>query len=150
MTRRLHRLPRWQWHGLVASGALLTLTGAAWLALHYTVGAGAGELPHPAEAWLMRLHGLASFVVLFVLGALAAAHIPHGWHMTLRPRGATQRRLGIALCALGALLAATGYALYYFAPDAVRPALGLSHAALGLAAAVLTLWHGSRIGWNRR
>ena len=72
MTRSAHRLAPWQRRLLVGSGVLLLATGLAWLAVHYTVGAGAGEMPAPAEAWLMRLHGLAAFAALFLLGALAA------------------------------------------------------------------------------
>jgi len=100
----------------------------------------------------MRLHGAASFVALFTLGALAAAHVPQGWHTTQRQREPTQRRLGIALCTLGAALAASGYALYYFAPEWLRPGLGIAHASLGGAAALVAAWHARRRGliWRRK
>jgi len=55
--------------------------------------------------------------------------------------------LPIALLALGAALPATallvlsGYALYYFAPESVRPALGWAHAFVGLTMAVLIASH---------
>ncbi len=136
-----HRLPRWQRHALHASGALLLLTGLAWLALHYSVGAGTGELPHPLEAWCLRLHGLVAMLGVFVLGALAAAHIPQGWRLSRRWHLAGQQRTGLLLCGLAALLVLTGYLLYYFAPDDLRPALGWTHAGLGIAMAGLTLWH---------
>ncbi len=89
----------------------------------------------------MRLHGLAAFGALFVLGALAAAHVPQGWRLSARHGLARQRRLGLALCALGAALAATGYALYYFAPESVRPALGWVHTGAGAAMALLLAAH---------
>ena len=41
-----------------------------------------------------------------------------------------------------ALLASSGYALYYFAPESVRPALGWAHAVVGTAMALLLVWHG--------
>lgn len=129
MPRHAHRLARWQRWLLYACGVALLASGAAWLALHY--GPAASELPQPAEAWLMRLHGLAGFGALFMLGVLAAHHVPHGWRLGARHRYAGQRTTGFVLCTLGALLALTGYALYYFAPEAVRPALGWSHATLG-------------------
>lgn len=139
-----HRLPRWQGLALYLSGAALLLSGVVWLALHYSLGGGAGGLPHPLEAWSLRLHGLAAFGGLFVLGALAAAHIPQGWRLSQRRRWAGQRLSGLTLCALAALLVLTGYLLFYFAPEAVRPALGWLHAAVGLAMAVLLLAHRRR------
>lgn len=141
MSRFAHRLSGWQRLALSLCGALLIASGAGWLALHYTLGAGAGELPHPAEAWLIRLHGLAGFGALFMLGVLAAHHVPHGWRLGARHRFARQRTSGLALCTLAALLAASGYALYYFAPEGVRPALGWVHSAFGLAMALLILAH---------
>jgi hypothetical protein len=141
MSRYAHRLAAWQRWLLVGCGTLLLATGLAWLGVHYTIGAGADRLPPPAEAWLMRLHGLAGFAALFLLGAVVADHVPHGWRLGARHRFAGQRGSGLALCAFAALLALTGYALYYFAPEAVRPALGWAHAALGLAMAGLVLHH---------
>lgn len=147
MTRhfpRPHRhnsLPPWQRALLYSSAFLLLATGVIWLALHYVAAAGAGELPHPMEAWMMRLHGFAAFFGLFVLGALAGAHIPQGWRMSGRHRWAQQRGSGVAVCAAAALLAFTGYLLYYFAPDPVRPALGWIHASIGIVMAVLVLLH---------
>src|SRR5437867_3506565 len=94
MTRSPHRIPRWQRLALYTSGATLLASGLSWLALHYAVGAGAGELPHPLEAWLMRLHGLAAFASLFMLGVIAGSHVPHGWRMSARHRWARQRSSG--------------------------------------------------------
>jgi hypothetical protein len=138
-----HRLVRWQRLGLYLTGALLLLTGVGWLGLHYTVGSGAGELPHPLEAWAMRLHGLGAFGGLFVLGMLAAAHVPQGWRLSHRRRWAGQRNSGITLCVLGGLLVLCGYLLYYFASEAVRPALGWAHTVVGAGMAIL-------IGMHRR
>ena len=141
MTRSSHHLPPWQRTWIVTTGVVLLVTGLAWLLVHYSVGGGSGELPHPSEAWLMRAHGLAGFAALFTLGTLAAQHIPHGWRLGARHRHAGQRRTGLVLCTLGALLAATGYALYYFAPEPARPAIGWVHAGLGVSMAALLLAH---------
>ena len=140
--RHVHRLPRWQRDVLYGSGAVLLASGLVWLALHY--GRAADALPSALEAWAMRLHGLAGFAALFVLGALAAAHIPNGWRLSHRMRWAKQRGSGIGLSALAAALALTGYLLYYFAPEGVRPALGWLHSALGVAAAFLVVSHRRR------
>jgi len=141
MSRFAHRLAAWQRLILYACGVLLLVSGGLWLGVHYTIGAGAADLPHPLEAWLMRLHGLASFAALFMLGVLAAHHIPHGWRLGARHRYAKQRGTGIALCTLGSLLALSGYLLYYFAPEAIRPTLGWVHTGFGAAIAFLLLTH---------
>jgi hypothetical protein len=141
MTRPLHRVSRWQRRTLLASGLLLLATGLVWLAVHYSIGAGADRLPHRLEAWSLRLHGLAAFVGLFALGLIAGSHVPQGWRMSARHRFARQRGTGVALCASGALLALTGYLLYYFAPEWLRPGLGWLHAIAGAVMAALLVVH---------
>ena len=141
-----HHLARWQRLSVYAVGALLLATGVVWLALHYLVGAGTGELPHPLEAWALRLHGLAAFAGLFMLGVIAAVHVPHGWRLSRRLRWAHQRGTGLTLCALAAALALSGYLLYYFAPEAIRPALGWLHTAVGVAMALLLALHRRSFG----
>ena len=78
---------------------------------------------------------------MFVLGVLAAAHIPQGWRLSHRRRWEAQRSSGLLLCGIGAALVLSGYALYYFAPESLRPALGWAHAFLGLAMAVFIATH---------
>ena len=143
MTRHAHRLIPWQRRTLYASGALLMATGVAWLAVHYSLGSGSGPdaLPHPIEAWAMRLHGLAAYGGLFALGVIAAGHVPQGWRLSARHRWSHQRSSGVTLFSLGAVLALTGYLLYYFAPESIRPALGWAHAGVGLVTALLLLSH---------
>ena len=142
MRPTVHRVEPWLRTMLVATGALLLASGGVWLALHY--GAETDGLPHPLEAWLMRLHGLASLAAFFTLGGLAATHMPLGWRLSSRRRWAHQRGSGLALCVLGALLALSAYLLYYFAPEGIRPALGWTHAAAGLAMTVLAIRHARR------
>jgi hypothetical protein len=146
----MNALKPWQYRALYASTGVLAASGALWLAVHYLWGAGADQLPHPLEPWLMRLHGAAAFAGLFMAGVLAAAHIPQGWRMTtrnarLRLHKAAQRRTGLALCALGGLGALSGYLLYYFAPEHLRAPIGWGHAALGLALALLVPLHGAHM-----
>lgn len=145
MHRPRNRLPRWQRLTLYTAAVTLTATGVAWLALHYTIGAGTGELPHPGEAWLMKLHGAAGFAALFGFGLAAAVHVPRGWHVTHTAQQAgpvrSHRLTGLSLVTLAALLALSAYALYYVAPEALRPALGWTHAALGLAMLGVGLAH---------
>lgn len=145
MHRRAHRLV--PWHRLLLYGvcALLLVTGSVWLAVHYTVGSGAGELPHPFEIWAIRVHGMAAFGALFMLGLLASAHVPQGWRITSRHRRIVQRGTGIGLCVFAGLLVVTGYLLYYFAPETFRPILGWVHSIIGFAMAAVGSVHGSRV-----
>lgn len=139
MVRAVHRLVPWQRRVLYGAGTVLFASGCVWLAVHY--GRNADALPSPVESWSMRLHGLAAFAALFAFGALAAVHIPQGWRLGHRLRWSHQRGSGLALCSLAAALALTGYLLYYFAPEGVRPALGWLHAALGAAMAFVVAGH---------
>ncbi|MEO8523945.1 MAG: hypothetical protein ABI460_04520 [Caldimonas sp.] len=138
-TSESHRLAPWQRRVLYLSGVALLATGAAWLLVHYSRAMDA--LPSPAEPWLMRAHGFGAFAALFVLGALAASHVPRGWRLANRRDWQQQRRTGFILCTLGAALALTGYLLYYFAPETVRPALGWLHSGLGVAMAIFVVAH---------
>lgn len=135
-------LPRWQRRLLLAVLLLLAPSGVAWLALHYLAGAGAGELPHPAEPWLMKLHGAGAFAALFAAGVLAGSHVGPGWRVSGVQR--RQRRSGLGLCALLGATALSAWALYYAAPEDVRPLLGWVHAGLGGTLAALGGWHARR------
>ncbi len=136
-----NRLPPWQRRLGAACALLLPVSGAAWLWLHFMVAA--EGLPHPAEAWAMKLHGGAAMAALFVFGALAGGHLRHGWQLTQRHgRGLRgQRRLGLVLAMLAALLAASGYALYYWVPEGARDAVGWAHAGTGFAMLLLVAVH---------
>lgn len=138
------RPTRWQRRLLLAVATLLLASGAGWLALHYLAGAGAGELPHPGEPWLMRLHGAGAFTALFAAGLMGGHHVPSAWRIAHRPRQAAQRRSGLLLCGLLALAVGSGYALYYFAPETLRPALGWAHAGAGLVMTAAGAWHARR------
>lgn len=147
----MNHLKSWRYHTLYATAGVLALSGVAWLIVHYLWGAGAGNLPHPIEPWLIRLHGAAGFAGLFMAGVLAATHVPQGWRMTmhnprLRQHKANQRRTGLALCGLGGAAVLSGYLLYYFAPEDVHALISWSHAALGFTLVLLLPMHGSRRG----
>lgn len=149
MLRSSNQLAAWQRATVHATGAALLITGGIWLAVHYAIGAGAGELPHPLEAWTIRLHALAAWVGVFTLGMLSSSHVAHGWRHTARRRLDRQRHLGVALCTIGAALILSGYALMYLAAESMRPALGWAHALAGAAMAVLLVIH-SRFHIRRR
>ncbi|MEJ6004608.1 hypothetical protein WG899_03540 [Paucibacter sp. AS339] len=109
---------------------MLPISGLAWLWIH--LGRAEDALPSVAEPWLMRLHGLASFLTLLALGAIGGTHIPAGWKLTRRHRRIRQRNTGLLLSGLLGLSVLTAYVLYYFAPEGLREPLGWTHALLGL------------------
>lgn len=120
-----NRLPAWQKRLLDMTLLALLLSGIAWLVIHYLWGAGSAEmLPHPAELWLIRAHGLAGFLALFVLGSLSALHIPRGWRHGVR--------LPSAITVLGAWMITllTAYLLYYFSGENSRAVIGWLHAGI--------------------
>jgi hypothetical protein len=119
------------------SGAALFLSGALWLVFHQWVQVPGefGERPHPLELWWLRLHGAAAMLVLVVLGSLLPVHVRRGWH---------QRKnllAGTILATFALLLIGSGYALYYFGGEEVRPWISAFHWVLGLAALPLLMWH---------
>lgn len=144
MHRHSLRPSPWQRQGLTLVATLLVVSGAGWLALHYGLAGGNGELPHPAEPWLMRLHGAAAFAALFASGLMSGHHIPLAWRQAHRPRHAAQRRSGLLICASAALVVLSGYALYYLVSEALRPALGWAHAGCGTLLVGAGCWHGAR------
>lgn len=132
-----NRLPRWLHRLMLISGALLLLSGLGWEVLRDTLGAGREQvaLPHPGEAWLMRLHGLALLGFVLALGALGPVHVPRGW------REGRNRRSGLLLIVAAIFLLCSGYALSYWVGDETRRAVGLSHTTVGVMLALLVSWH---------
>ena len=118
-------------------------TGTAWWVLHrwFQVNGEFGPAPHPAEHWLIRLHGAAAMLTLVLLGSLLPLHVKRAWLVR------RNRPSGTVLVALNALLALTGYALYYAGGETIRALASNAHLALGLALPVLLLLH---IAFGRR
>lgn len=135
--RRTARLAGWQIWLLSLSGAGLWLSGAAWLLLHY-FGQKEGQFGpelNPLEPWMMKLHGLVLIPVLLGIGGMFVAHIPKGWDHV------HQRVAGVALCAVLAVLVASGYMLYYVGGDAIREWTSMAHWIVGLVLPAIFLWH---------
>lgn len=131
------RLERWHRRSVYATGAVLLLSGAAWLVLRYflrPVGE-FGETVHPLEPWAMKLHGAAAMVTLFFAGSLLHLHV----RRALKAR--RNLAMGWATVAMLLFLVLTGYALYYVAGEGDRPAWSLLHWAAGLLAAFLFVLH---------
>jgi hypothetical protein len=111
-------------------------SGIGWLVFHYFLRQAGefGELPHPLEAWWLRLHGAAAFATLWLSGLLWAVHLVPAWK-------SRRRASGIALAIVLTVLVPSGYLLYYAADDALRAATALLHWLIGAALPLALLPH---------
>ena len=135
--RRTARLAGWQIWLLSLSGSGLWLSGGAWLLLHY-FGQKEGQFGpemNPLEPWMMKVHGLVLIPVLLGIGGMFVAHIPNGWDHV------HQRVAGVALCAVLAVLVASGYMLYYVGDDSLRKWTSVAHWLIGLGLPAVFTWH---------
>jgi hypothetical protein len=128
---------------LYACTAVLLLSGLMWLSVHHLAWPSASRaategLPSPWEPWLMRVHGAAMMLMLFLVGRLSATHVMRGWRLHVRRKGGVAMLTGLALMAL------TGYSLYYLIPDDWRDVDGWVHAAVGVAWVLGLLLHRRR------
>ena len=139
------KLARWQIRLLCWSGAVLWLSGVAWLLLHYygQIQGEFGPEANPWEPWMLRLHGAAMIAGLLAAGTLLVVHVWRGWGY----RG--QRVLGSLLTAILGLLIISGYMLYYVGSETVRPWASIVHWVIGLVLLPVFLLHylqGRRVG----
>ena len=124
--------------------ALLWGSGVAWLVLHFGFAQQGpfGMLPNPWEPALMRVHGLLAVGAVFLLGWIGGGHILARWS------SARNRRSGLVLAGSGALLIASGYALYY-STGILHDIASAAHEWLGVAAASVALVHWWRVRATR-
>lgn len=131
------RLSRRHERYLYLTSVLLLLSGVGWLVGRYLLrGDGAlGEVPHPSELWWLRLHGAAVIVFLAVFGALMPGHVVQNWRQRIN------RYSGVAVVIVVALLALSGYGLYYVVDDRQRALISVMHWVVGLAASGVLVLH---------
>ena len=131
------RLTHWRKVGVYAVSLGIWSTGAAWLVFHYFFRRKSqfGFETNPLEPWWLKLHGAFAFAAIATLGLLWGVHVLNGW-TSRRRRGS-----GGALFGVSCFLVASGYLLYYAGDDSLRDWVSLSHWIVGLAAALLLLWH---------
>ncbi len=122
------------------------LTGAVWLILHFYLREKTefGFLPHPLEAWALRVHGAFAFAALWLGGLLWAAHIPAAWALR------RNRYSGITVVSLFAVLALSGYLLYYLGDEGWRDIASLAHWLIGLFGLIALPLHSLRARSRRR
>lgn len=122
---------------VVASFALLWLSGALWLLYHYFLQRPGpfGNEPHPVEIWWLRLHGLAMMIMLVTAGSVVVHHAARAWQLR------KHRMVGALLSVCLLWLAISGYALYYFSTDENRAWLPWLHWLPGLALPLVVTLH---------
>jgi len=118
-------------------GAMLLLSGIAWLLTHYfLVTAGEfGPERHPSEPWWLRVHGAFAMVFLIAFGSVLPGHVMRAWHLR------KNRNSGIAMFAVVCLLVLTGYGLYYVGNELTRPWISAVHWVIGIGSAATLVLH---------
>src|SRR5262249_44101129 len=131
-TLRLHDSFR---HLIYAVFALLTLTGAGWLAADWTKEFPGDDIWQQVAADLLMVHGGLAMPALMLLGSLIPMHVLPSW------RAGRNRILGSVLLGCNAVLILTAFALYYIVSDLVRPWMGWIHIAVGFSLAAVFPLH---------
>lgn len=112
------------------------LTGIAWLALHFAPNGWIDEARSlHLQTESLKLHGAAAMLSLIAIGTLLIAHILPGL------KNPQNRAAGILLLACAAILALTGWGLYYLGDEDLRSWTSNVHIAIGVAAAIAFIWH---------
>jgi len=117
---------------------VLWLSGCLWLCLdQFFASRGQfGATPHPWQPPILMLHGIVSILTMYLLGWITARHILQWWPRRLR------RWSGGVLAAFLALLAVSGFALFFLSDDRWQHIAALTHDALGLGSTVTGIQHG--------
>jgi len=121
---------------VLAACWLVALSGAIWMSMGWNLDP--EDYGSPLRTWRHRmlvLHGVAAYVLLWIVGRLYALHQQGNW------RARRNRASGLALSAALLLLACSGLTLYYPPHEDWRDAFSLFHQVLGLSLALLVPLH---------
>lgn len=95
----------------------------------------AGLSENPLQVWWLRLHAAAAMTAVWLFGYLCAIHVQRNWG------GGVRRNSGALLVSVFALLAGSGYLIYYVEADRPLAMLLQAHWLLGLFAPLAFLLH---------
>ena len=114
----------------------LWLSGCYWLLLHYFFARPSdfGPMQHPWAPMILKIHGWIAVAAVFLLGWIMAQHVSDRWRQMIK------RVSGVSIAGVAAILALTGYALYY-TTDLLHDVAGAVHEVLGGAAILFALAH---------
>jgi len=127
---------RWR-TGVEWAVAGLTLSGAAWLVASHVL-ASETEFGRQLPSWAARvlaIHGGIAMLSLIAVGAWLPMHV------VPRFRRGSGLVTGASQLGLLAVLAVSGFGLYYLADELTRPAWSVVHWIAGLLLALLLLVH---------
>ncbi len=126
---------------IYATFILLVATGFAWLAVHFL--ANDADEMMPLQAWNMKIHGAAAWLVTYLIGTIWAGHIRLAWKLKVN------RYAGTCFAIVVGLLSVSGYGLYYFNGEVLRTITEWLHWLAGGLACILFWLHralGKRLG----
>jgi hypothetical protein len=147
MRRNALQLSRRHKAVLYASTLLVFASGVAWWILdHYAVREDefGGIAKHPAETWMLKIHGAAAMVILVVLGTLIPIHVKRGWEAGKNLPSGTGTLLFFGI------LTVTGYGLYYVGDESLRGFTSNIHFWGGVVLPLIVGYHVWRGHWLRR
>src|SRR5438552_4805521 len=107
------RLKPLQRYFLYAVVALLFFSGVAWAYWNY-LALSPGDFETSVKTWAMKLHGAAAMAILILIGMLLTGHVRFAW------RASRNRLNGSVFLSAFAVLAITGYGLYYAGGERLR------------------------------
>lgn len=124
----------------------LTLSGVAWLTARY-VFVSETEFGRQLPSWAARvlaIHGGIAMLSLVAIGAWLPTHVAP------RLRRSSGLVTGVLQLGLLAVMAVTGFGLYYLADESSRPAWSVVHWIAGLVLAIFLLVHRRTIPVRRQ
>jgi hypothetical protein len=115
----------------------LWVSGCLWLLLDefFARPGQFGTTPHPWQPPLLLAHGIVAILGMYLLGLVTARHVLRWWPARLR------RLSGATLAMFLALLAVSGFALFFLSDDRLQRIAAVTHDALGLGVTVFGIQH---------
>jgi hypothetical protein len=133
----MRSLPLWLRVSIHAVFAALWIAGAWVFVLKhfFETPSEFGLAPHPWQPKILMIHGMIAVLATYLFGWISSRHVTDTW------RRGVDRRSGIALIGLIALLIVSGFASFFFVDDSLRKWNGSIHEILGLALVVPWIVH---------
>lgn len=120
-------LPHWLRRVIYVVTIILALTGITWIIAHYFMARDDYGGPNPLEPLSMKVHGAIIMPSMFLYGSLLRSHIIKAWKAKMN------RSSGLIALSVLTMLTLSGYLLYYFGNDNLRPFISIFHWIIGLA-----------------
>jgi len=121
---------------VLAACGLVILSGVLWIVIGWNLDA--EDYSDPLRTWRHRvlvLHGVAAYVLLWIVGRLYALHQQGNW------RAQRNRASGLAMSVALLVLAGSGLTLYYPPHEDWRDAFSMLHQVLGVSLVLLLPLH---------